>query len=176
MIFYGTRAQLTQLQLELHNLPHKTDSFRDISQFYYRGSFEILIAIIISHLTSCCCALLKGGIFQLLILISNFFVTIKIGLRTAWQMSNCQFQSIELLLHCKQYSVVCCHLCRLKFVYLLFIRIKPLKLRIRFFSVHQSSYYRALWSMIQGNQIQNYLYWFYRFYRNKIKMIIGLSR
>ena len=125
MIFYGARAQLTQLQLELHNLPNKTDSFRDISQFYYRGSFEILIAIIISHLTSCCCALLKGGIFQLLILISNFFVTIKIGLRTAWQLSN---------------------LCRLKFVYLLFIRIKPLKLRIRFFSVHQSSYYRALWS------------------------------
>ena len=73
-------------------------------------------------------------------------------------------------------SLVCCQLCQLKFDYFLFICAPPLKLRICFFSVCQSSYFRALWSMIQGNQIQNYLYRFYRFYRDKIKMIIGLSR
>ena len=37
---------MMQLQLQLHNLPQKTDSFRNIgdSQFYNRFLHEILIA------------------------------------------------------------------------------------------------------------------------------------
>ena len=32
--FYGAQDKTTQLQSELHKWPQKTDSFRDISQFY----------------------------------------------------------------------------------------------------------------------------------------------